>query len=342
MDSARAWYTIRIGGQLGATMLAAFPDLTSRHEGGDTVLTGLVDGSALYGVLAEIEALGLRLIEVRPAPCPMSAYSLGPAEVRRSGYGAMQLGGQFASGSPPDRASAIEVLRAAVAAGIDHIDTAKYYGPGTVNELIRDALHPYKDGLAIVSKVTPSARIREDIVTNLRTLRTSQLAAVNLRLSGDGVIDARFDDQVAAMMAARDEGLIAGVGLSNVSLEQLRHALAGTDIVCVQNLFHLADRSSAPVLDECLTRDIAFVPFCPLGWPRGADNPVLTNPVVIAVAARIGATPAQVAFQWLLRLAPNVLLIPGTGSVTHLYENLAAETVSLDEDAVRELDAVGA
>jgi aryl-alcohol dehydrogenase-like predicted oxidoreductase len=148
----------------------------------------------------------------------------------------------------------------------------------------------------------------------------------------------RFDDQLAAMVAARDEGLIAGVGLSNVSLEQLRHALAGTDIVCVQNLFHLAGRSSGPVLDECLSRGIAFVPFCPLGWPRGRGNPVFTSPAVIRTARRLGITPAQGALAWLRQLAPNVLLIPGTGSAAHLRENLAAEHMTLDGEALRTLD----
>jgi diketogulonate reductase-like aldo/keto reductase len=142
------------------------------------------------------------------------------------------------------------------------------------------------------------------------------------------------------MVAARDDGLIAGVGLSNISVEQLRHAVAGTEIVCVQNLFHLADRRAAALLEECLSHGIAFVPFCPLGWPRGQQNPVLTSPVVIETAARLGITSAQVALQWLLQLAPNVLLIPGTGSVAHLRENLAAEDVALDEQALRQLDAV--
>jgi aryl-alcohol dehydrogenase-like predicted oxidoreductase len=283
----------------------------------------------------------------------MSTFALGAIEVRRSGYGAMQLAGQFAFGVPPDRAAAIGVLRAAVAAGVDHIDTAQYYGPGAVNELIREALHPYPDGLAIVSKVAARwdagggivraddpDQLREGIEDNLRTLRTDQLAAVNLRLSGDGRVDARFDDQLAAMVVARDEGLIAGVGLSNVTLAQLQHAAADTDIVCVQNLFHVADRSGTPVLDECGRRGIAFVPFCPLGLPRGQDNPVLTNRAVIETAGRSGATPAQVALQWLLRLAPNVLLIPGTGSVAHLHENLAAEHLTLDDDAVRDLDGI--
>ena len=285
----------------------------------------------------------------------MSTFALGQVEVRRSGYGAMQLAGQFAFGVPPDQAAAIEVLRAAVAAGVDHIDTAQYYGPGAVNDLIREALYPYPDGLAIVSKVAPRRddsgasrrsgdpdQLRAGIEDNLRTLRTGQLAAVNLRLPGDGRIDARFDDQLAAMAAARDEGLIAGIGLSNVTLGQLTHAVAGTSIACVQNLFHLADRSGTPVLHECLRLGIAFVPFCPLGWPRGPENPVLTSPVVSEIAIRLGITPAQVGLQWLLRLAPNVLLIPGTGSVGHLRENLAAEHVTLDDEALRDLEGVDA
>jgi len=285
----------------------------------------------------------------------MSTFGLGHRQVRRSGYGAMQLAGPFAFGAPPDRASALGVLRAAVAAGVDHIDTAQYYGPGVVNDLIREALYPYPDGLAIVSKVAVRRddsgavlpfddpdQLREGIEDNLRSLRAGQLAAVNLRLPGDGRVDARFDDQLAAMVAARDEGLIAGVGLSNVSLEQLRRALAGTDIVCVQNLFHLADRSAAPLLQECLTRGIAFVPFCPLGWPRGLDNPVLTSPVVTQTAARLGVTPAQVALQWLLQLAPNVLLIPGTGSVAHLRENLAAAGLEIADEMMAALDRIAA
>jgi pyridoxine 4-dehydrogenase len=275
----------------------------------------------------------------------MSVFGLGRMQVRRSGYGAMQLAGQFAAGTPPDRESAIAVLQAAVAAGVDHIDTAQYYGPGTVNALIRDALYPYPDGLAIVSKVAAGpgdngTGLRAGIEDNLRSLRVAQLAAVNLRLAGDGRADARFDDQLAAMVAARDEGLIAGIGLSNISLEQLHHAVRGTEIVCVQNLFHLADRTAAPVLDACFSLGIAFVPFCPLGWPRGRDNPVLTSPVVIQTAARLGITPPQAALQWLLQLAPNLLLIPGTGSVAHLQENLAAEDIRLDDQALRDLDRV--
>jgi len=287
-------------------------------------------------------------------PRPLSTFPLGPRRVRRSGYGAMQLAGPWAVNAPPDRASAVGVLRAAVAAGIDHIDTAQYYGPDVVNDLIREALYPYPGELAIVSKVgvfrdagaalphDDARQLREGIEDNLRSLRVGQLAAVNLRLPSPGRADARFDDQLAAMVQARDEGLIAGVGLSNVSLEQLRHAADRTEIVCVQNLFHLADRGSTPVLQECVNRDIAFVPFCPLGLPRGAANPVLTSPVVIRTAARLGVTWAQVALQWLLQLAANVLLIPGTGSTGHLRENLGAEHVALDDEAVRELASVGA
>jgi pyridoxine 4-dehydrogenase len=288
-----------------------------------------------------------------PGAEEMSTFPLGQMQVRRSGYGAMQLAGPYAFGPPPDRASAIGVLRAAVAAGVDHIDTAQYYGPGVVNDLIREALFPYPDGLAIVSKVAVRRddsgavlpfddpdQLRDGIEDNLRSLRLGQLAAVNLRLPGDGRVGARFDDQLAAMVAARGEGLISGVGLSNVSLEQLRHAVAGTEIVCVQNMFHLASRRAAPLLEECLSRGIAFVPFCPLGWPRGQENPVLSSPVVARVAARLGITPAQIALQWLLQLAPNVLLIPGTGSVAHLRENMAAEGTTLDEEALRQLDAV--
>jgi pyridoxine 4-dehydrogenase len=279
---------------------------------------------------------------------PMSTFPLGSRQVRRFGYGAMQLAGPSAVNAP-DRVSAIGVLRAAVTAGVDHIDTAQYYGPDVVNDLIREALYPYPRELAIVSKVgvfrdvgQDARQLRQGIEDNLRSLRVGQLAAVNLRLPSPGRADARFDDQLAAMVQARDDGLIAGVGLSNVSLEQLRHAADGTEIACVQNLFHLADRGSAPVLQECIRRGIAFVPFGPLGWPRGAANPVLTSPVVIRTAARLGVTPPQVALKWLLQLASNVLLIPGTGSTAHLLENLAAEHVALDDQALRELAGVGA
>jgi pyridoxine 4-dehydrogenase len=284
-----------------------------------------------------------------------STFQLGVRTVRRTGYGAMQLAGPNVFGAPEDPAAAITVLRAAVNAGVDHIDTAQYYGPDVVNELIRDALYPYPAGLSIVSKVAARRdkvgrvlpyddpdQLRAGIEENLRSLKVDQLAAVNLRLLGDGRVDQRFDDQLAAMVKARDEGLIAGVGLSNVTLEQLRHALAGTEIVCVQNLFHLADRSDSPTLDECVRRGIAYVPFCPLGLPRGGQNPVLTNPIVIASATRLGISPARVALSWLLQVAPNILLIPGTASLTHLSDNLGAQDAALDDRAIQDVEAIGA
>jgi pyridoxine 4-dehydrogenase len=283
-----------------------------------------------------------------------STFLLGDRQVRRTGYGAMQLAGPNVFGAPDDPVAARALLRAVVDAGVDHIDTAQYYGPDVVNELIRDALHPYPVGLSIVSKVAARRdavgrvvpyddpdQLRAGIEDNLRSLRVDQLAAVNLRMLGGGLVDARFDDQLAAMVKARDDGLIAGVGLSNVSLEQLRHAVAGTEIICVQNLFHLADRSDTPTLEECLRRGIAYVPFCPLGLPRGEHNPVLTHPVVIATANRLGISPVRVALDWLLRVAPHILLIPGTASLTHLRDNLAAGETALDDLAIRDLDTVG-
>jgi len=267
----------------------------------------------------------------------------------------MQLAGPNVFGAPDDPVAAIALLRAAVAAGVDHIDTAQYYGPDVVNDLIREALHPYPDGLSIVSKVAARRdqagrvlpfddpdQLRAGIEENLRSLKVAQLAAVNLRLLGNGRVDARFDDQLAAMVKARDDGLIAGVGLSNVTLEQLRHALEGTEIVCVQNLFHLADRSDTPTLEECVRRGIAYVPFCPLGLPRGEENPVLNHPIVITTANRLAMSPARIALCWLLHTAPNILLIPGTAAQAHLRDNLAADSAELDEQAIQDLNGVDA
>ena len=267
-------------------------------------------------------------------------FALGPRRVRRAGYGAMQLAGDGVFGPPRDRDEALRVLRAAVEAGVDHVDTAQFYGAGTVNELIREALRPYPDGLAIVSKVAGREpdQLRRGIEDNLATLGASRLAAVNLRMidpaEAPGV---RFDAELAALIRARDEGLIDGVGLSNVSREQLLRAVDQTDIVCVQNLFNLGDQGSADVLAECVKRGIAFVPFCPLGLPGPARSHLLTSPVLAALGARLQATPAQIALAWLLRLAPNILLIPGTRTRAHLAENLAAAEVSLDEAALAQL-----
>jgi pyridoxine 4-dehydrogenase len=268
------------------------------------------------------------------------SFALGPWRVRRAGYGAMQLAGDGVFGPPRDRDEALRVLRAAVEAGVDHVDTAQFYGAGTVNELIREALHPYPNGLAIVSKVAGREpdQLRQGIEDNLATLDVSRLAAVNLRIIDPAEPPgARFDAELAALIRARKEGLIDGVGLSNVSRQQLLRAVEQTEIVCVQNLFNLGDQGSADVLAECARRGIAFVPFCPLGLPGPARTHLLTSPVLAALGARLRATPAQIALAWLLGLAPNILLIPGTRTRVHLAENLAAADVALDAAALAQL-----
>lgn len=280
----------------------------------------------------------------------MLRFSLGQFTVSRIGFGAMQLPGPGVFGPPRDRDQALAVLRRAVERGVDHIDTAQYYGPGVANELIREALHPYPDNLALVSKVgarrdqsggwlpyDEPAELRHGIEDNLRSLGVDQLAAVNLRLMDGAIPDGRFDDQLAAMIRARDGGLIGGVGLSNITLAHLLRALDHTDVACVQNPLNITDRAAMPVLEECTARGIAFVPFFPLGSGFAATNPVLTNEHVRRTAERLGVTPAQVALAWTLRLAPNVLLIPGTSSLSHLAENLAVADVELDAEAQQQL-----
>jgi pyridoxine 4-dehydrogenase len=268
----------------------------------------------------------------------------------RMGYGAMQLAGDNVFGPPRDRDEALRVLRAAIENGINHIDTAQYYGPGTVNELIREALYPYPSDLAIVSKVGARRdaagavlpyhepdQLRAAIEENLATLGVDRLAAVNLRISDPSSPAARFDAQVAALVRARNEGLIDGVGLSNISIDHLRRALDQSAIVCVQNLFNLGDQRSVDLLRECKSQGIAFVPFTPLGWPRRGQNAILTNPVLAELGARLDATPAQLALAWLLDLAPNVLLIPGTRSRAHLAENIRSARVRIDDAARAQL-----
>jgi aryl-alcohol dehydrogenase-like predicted oxidoreductase len=281
-------------------------------------------------------------------------YRLGPVTVSRLGFGAMQLPGPGVFGPPRDRGQAIAVLRRAAELGVDHIDTAQYYGPEVANELIRAALHPYPEGLALVSKVgarrdrsggvlrfDSPAQLTQGIEDNLRTLAADHLAAVNLRLMDDAEPGQRFDDQLTAMIKARDNGLIGGIGLSNITREHLLHALSITDIACVQNPMNLADRHSLPVLDECDARGIAFVPFFPLGSAFAGGNPVLRSPQVVSIAARLGRTPAQIALAWLLSFRPNILLIPGTSSVSHLEENMAAGDIELDAAAREALASAG-
>jgi pyridoxine 4-dehydrogenase len=268
------------------------------------------------------------------------SFALGPWRVRRAGYGAMQLAGDGVFGPPRDRDEALLVLRAAVEAGVDHIDTAQFYGAGDVNELIREALRPYPDGLAIVSKVAGRVpdQLRQGIEDNLVTLGVGRLAAVNLRMIDPAEPPGeRFDAELGALIKAREEGLIDGIGLSNVSRRQLLRAVDQTEVVCVQNLFNVGDQGSADVLAECARRGIAFVPFCPLGLPGPARTHLLTSPVLAALGARLQATPAQIALAWLLGLGPNILLIPGTRTRVHLAENLAAADVALDDAALAQL-----
>jgi pyridoxine 4-dehydrogenase len=289
----------------------------------------------------------------------MHTFPLGPYSVGRVGFGAMQLPGPGVFGPPRDRDQAIAVLKRAIELGINHIDTAQFYGPNVANELIREALHPYPANLALVSKVggvrddqanwvaaQQPDELRQQIEDNLHTLETDRLAAVNLRVfSSEGpnapaVVEDRelFDRQLTAMIKARDEGLIAGIGLSSIAIEHLRLALDRTEIVCVQNAYNLVDRTSQPVLDACIKHDIAFVPFFPLGSAFAPDNPVLGHPAVQREAAKLDRTPAQIALAWTLSIAPNVLLIPGTSSVSHLEENTAVADIELDADTKRELD----
>jgi aryl-alcohol dehydrogenase-like predicted oxidoreductase len=283
----------------------------------------------------------------------MDSFPLGRYSVLRIGFGVMQLPGPGVFGPPRDRGAALAVLRRAVELGVDHIDTAQFYGPDVANELIREALHPYPENLVLVSKVggrrddtgawlpvAEPADLRRDIEANLLTLGVEQLAAVNLRLFESDGPDALFDDQLSVMIQARDEGLIGGIGLSNINREHLLHALESTEIACVQNAFNLVQRESAGVLEECTARGIAFVPFFPLGAAFMQPNPVLGNPLVHEIAERLGRTPAQVALAWTLSVAPNVLLIPGTSSVRHLEENLDVASIALDDESREQLTAV--
>ncbi len=285
---------------------------------------------------------------------PIGTFTLGRRPVRRIGFGAMQLPGKGVFGPPRDRDEAIAVVRRAVELGVDHIDTAQYYGPDVANEILYEALAPIADSIAIVSKVGARRNdkgswlkadrpeeLRQGVEDNLRALGVERLAAVNLRILDRPEGRSPFDEQLDAMQAMRDEGLIEGIGLSNVTLEDLEHALARTEIVCVQNEFSLVNRASLPLVEACRSRGIAFVPFFPLGSAFHGVNPVLTHPAVTSAARRLGATPSQVALAWVLGFVPNVLLIPGTSSRAHLEENLGAGEVELDDEARTQLDAAG-
>lgn len=270
--------------------------------------------------------------------------------ITRVGYGAMQLAGPNVFGPPKDRARAVAVLRAVVDAGITHIDTSDFYGPVVVNELIREALHPYPQGLHLVTKVGARraadgsfmvSRYPEDlkaqVYDNLRNLRLEALDVVNLRLGApDGHPDGdSLAEQFGALAELREQGLIRHLGLSTVSAAQLDEALAIAPVVTVQNLYNLANRQDDALVERTAAKNIAFVPYFPLG----GFSP-LQSETLVKVAARLETSPQQVALAWLLRRSPNIALIPGTSSLEHLRDNIAAANLVLPDEAVTDLDAI--
>jgi pyridoxine 4-dehydrogenase len=276
----------------------------------------------------------------------------GRRTVHRIGFGAMQLAGPGVLGPPADRDQAVRVLRRAVELGVDHIDTSDYYGPWVVNELIAEALWPYQPDLVLVTKIGayrdlqgawlplghPDA-LKAQVIDNLRRLRLERLDLVNLRYTGD-VPGISLQDQLGALVELQDAGLIDDIGLSNVSLEQFELARAHVPIASVQNLYNLANRSSAELLRRTAELGVAFVPFFPLGSAFAADSKARKDGSLQEIAQRFGATQAQVSLAWLLRHSPNILLIPGTSGLVHLEENCRAGEVELTEEDVRRLDAL--
>jgi pyridoxine 4-dehydrogenase len=280
---------------------------------------------------------------------------LGAHRVQRIGYGAMQLAGPGVFGPPRDPDVARAVLRRAIELGVDHIDTSQYYGPDVVNELIREALAPYPPGLRIVSKIGARRddaggwlgaqrpeELRAGVEENLATLGVESLAAVNLRLmDGDAEPPVPLAEQLGTMEDLRREGKIAAIGISNASREIVERALELVDLACVQNAFSIVQRESQDVLELCAGRGIAFVPFFPLGSAfTGGPAAIEADPSVAGVAAKHGVTTSQIALAWLLHRDPCVLLIPGTSSVAHLEENLAAAGVVLDDEDMAALEQV--
>ena len=277
-------------------------------------------------------------------------FSLGDRTVRRLGYGAMQLAGPGVFGPPRDRDAALAVLREAIARGVNHIDTSDYYGPHVTNRLIREALAPYPDDLVIVTKI--GARRGEDgswlpafspealtqaVHDNLHNLGLDVLEVVNLRIMLDPMAPAEgsIEAPLTALAELRRQGRVRHIGLSNVTPAQVAEGRRICDIACVQNQYNLAHRADDAMIDDLARDGIAYVPFFPLGGFSPLQSSTLSE-----VAARLGVTPMQVALAWLLRRAPNILGIPGTSSVAHLRENLAAAECVLPDDAVSELDGV--
>jgi pyridoxine 4-dehydrogenase len=277
-------------------------------------------------------------------------FTLGDRTVKRLGYGAMQLAGPGVFGPPKDHGAALAVLREAVALGVNHIDTSDFYGPHVANLLIREALAPYSDDLTIVTKIgarrgadgswlpafSPEA-LTEAVHENLRNLGLDVLEVINLRIMFDAhdPAEGSIEAPLTVLADLQRQGLVRHIGLSNVTPAQIEEARRIARIVCVQNQYNLAHRGDDVLIDQLASNGIAYVPFFPLG----GFNP-LQSSTLSGVAQRMGATPMQVALAWLLGRAPNILLIPGTSSVAHLRENLAAAELDLPEDAVRELDGV--
>ncbi len=270
--------------------------------------------------------------------------------VHRIGYGAMQLAGPGVWGPPKDPGVAVAVLREAVAAGVNHIDTSDYYGPHVTNQIIRQALHPYPAGLVIVTKVGGSRppdkswqpaispqELTAAVHDNLRNLGLEALDIVNYRVmgSGHGTEEESIAEQVTVLADLRRKGLIRHIGVSNVTPAQIAEAQSITEVVCVQNNYNLAYRHDDALIDDLARQGIAYVPFFPLGGFTPLQSSTLSS-----VAAQLGAAPMQVALAWLLQRSPNILLIPGTSSLAHLHENLAAGQLSLTLQAVAELDEI--
>jgi aryl-alcohol dehydrogenase-like predicted oxidoreductase len=280
------------------------------------------------------------------------SFALGGRSVKRLGYGAMQLAGPGVFGPPKDRDGALAVLRAAVAAGVNHIDTSDFYGPHVTNRLIREALHPYPADLVIVTKI--GARRGEDaswnpafsaedltraVHDNMRHLGVDVLDVVNLRAMFDvhGPAEGSLEAPLTVLADLQRQGFVRHIGLSNVTATQIAEGRAITDIACVQNQYNIAHREDDALIDALAAAGTAYVPFFPLGGFTPLQSTALST-----VAAQLGATPMQLALAWLLRRAPNILLIPGTSSVGHLQENLAAVELELPEDAMAALDQIGA
>lgn len=280
----------------------------------------------------------------------VGTYKMGSRTVKRFGYGAMQLAGPGVFGPPRDRGAALAVLREAVARGVDHIDTSDIYGPHVTNQLIREALHPYPKDLVIVTKVggkrgpqgswepaSSAADLTSAVDDNLRNLAVDTLEIVNLRIMFDtqGPKEGSIAEQLSVLVKLQREGKVRHIGLSNVTAKQVQEARALTEIVCVQNLYNLAHRQDDALIDHLAAAGIAYVPFFPLGGFSPLQSSTLSD-----VAQQLGATPMQVALAWLLRRSPNILLIPGTSSIAHLRENLAAADLDLSHDALQALDRI--